>query len=345
MVRMVVRLALALLERERSRRARAGGREHREEARIAAAEAVGRERLAADRDVDRGVARDDLDLRAGLVEREIDLEALVELRDRVVETDLGARHESRHGDDLREDPADAAVNDAAREVDEIARVHFDRTQESARSLGIERARIEQRVELLADPQLRAGRRLLHEIELVEAALARMVVRERIDDAHSVRVERVVDVRADMLVPRQKDASVRAGLGRASAGRVGDLGIPVGAHDRRKLGGQRHGRVEDEQGALRLEARVLRGAQEHDIADGEIRSRGSDPDAALAGLHEADPCGARRLERLTVRDPQHRVARVGGLERARGLGQTRAGVAAESRLPHDRRLRREQEDRK
>ncbi len=110
-----------------------------------------------------------------------------------------------------------------------------------------------RVDVARRQQPCAFRCLLHEIELVEATVDGMVVRERVLDAHAMRVQRVQDVRAHLRLPRQQNAAVGIALGRAATGRVGYLRIPVGANERRQLQRQslRHRERQERQRTIAL----------------------------------------------------------------------------------------------
>src|SRR5262249_28488985 len=135
-----------------------------------------------------------------------------------------------HRYDLGQNAAQAAMNDAAGQVHEIPDPQLtDLDQMLHLSLGHARG-MRDLVDEPTGEDMSARLHVLDQIELVETALDRVVVRERIDHAHPVSIQRVKEIGPVLALPRQQYATIGACALRTAPRHVRDTRVPVRPYD-------------------------------------------------------------------------------------------------------------------
>jgi hypothetical protein len=152
----------------------------------------------------------------------------------MVNADFEAGLKTGDRDDLSEHTADSAVNDSAGNIDQITTLRGERLNELSCHLMSHIARSFNAKPLTARVDLRSFLYLFDDVELIEAALRRVVVTERVPHANAMRIEPFKVVRAALCEPSDEDAPIGALLLRTATGRVSDERVVVRPDEAREL---------------------------------------------------------------------------------------------------------------
>jgi ferredoxin--NADP+ reductase len=258
-------------------------------------------------------------------------EPFVDCVQMVVDADLGTGHETGHGDHLGEHTTKATVRHPTRQIDEIALLQWHRLQQLRHVFAPHRRRLLDGLRAHGRQQPGPFANGLHQIELIKAPDARMVVRERIVDAHAVHIEAVECVRPDFAAPGEQDAAVGLAIRRATTGRIRDARIPVGANGARHAAIGCHRQGKHEQVERGIETGRFAGLQDHHVTNADrrrarrrrgrfarhaLRLLACNLHVGLPRLHEANPRHRLHSEFANRGGKGERMARIGRREGTR-----------------------------